>query len=89
MANDEAWQTGWNQGQGKKNPKKMPKAVGQVTTSDGQTLYPTAMPKQFKKGGKVKKTGVALVHKNERVLTAKETKKYKKDSAKKRVASKG
>lgn len=32
----------------------------------------------YKKGGKVRKTGLALVHKGERVLTVKQAKKYKK-----------
>jgi hypothetical protein len=30
----------------------------------------------YKRGGKVRKTGPAKLHKNERVLTAKQTKKY-------------
>jgi hypothetical protein len=100
MANDDAWSSGWAQGQNASDkkkygkvdkPKKMPKAVGQVTTSDGQTLTPTAMPKQFKKGGKVKRTGVALVHKGEKVLTAAEAKQCasKKKVTRKRVAGKG
>ena len=32
----------------------------------------------YKKGGKVKKTGLAMVHKGERVLTKKQTKKFDK-----------
>ena len=31
---------------------------------------------EFKRGGKVKRTGRALVHKGERVLTAKQARKY-------------
>ena len=103
MANDDAWSSGWAQGQnasdkkkyGQKKPKqkkdKEPKPVEKVTTSDPTLgeLYPSAMP-QFKKGGKVKRTGVAYVHKNERVLTGKEAKKYAKNKGtRKRVASKG
>lgn len=34
-----------------------------------------AVPKQFRKGGKVKKSGLALVHKGERVLTKREARK--------------
>ena len=34
-----------------------------------------ATPEEFKKGGKVKKTGMALVHKGERVLTKKQANK--------------
>ena len=37
-----------------------------------------AKPNSYKKGGKVKKTGVAKVHKNERVLTVKQTAKFEK-----------
>ncbi len=35
-----------------------------------------AQPSTFKRGGKVKKTGRAKVHKGERVLTAKQSRKY-------------
>lgn len=34
-----------------------------------------ATPEEFKKGGKVKKTGMALVHKGEKVLTKKQANK--------------
>lgn len=37
-----------------------------------------AKPNSYKKGGKVKKSGMAKVHKNERVLTVKQTKKFEK-----------
>jgi hypothetical protein len=33
-----------------------------------------AVPDSYKKGGKVKKTGLALVHKGEKVLTKKQQK---------------
>lgn len=36
-----------------------------------------ATPPGFKKGGTVKKTGLALVHKGERILTAKQARKYR------------
>ena len=36
----------------------------------------------FKKGGKVKKTGLAKVHKGERVLTKKQNKRYMKSRGK-------
>ena len=97
MANDDAWQAGVDIATNKKDKqqkpkqKTQPKPVDKVTTSDPTLgeLYPSAMP-QFKKGGKVKRTGVAYVHKNERVLTAKEAKKYAKNKGtRKRVASKG
>jgi hypothetical protein len=37
-----------------------------------------AKPNSFKKGGKVKRSGVAKVHKGERVLTTKQTKAFDK-----------
>lgn len=40
-----------------------------------QSGMPMASPPAFKKGGKVKKTGMALVHKGEKVLTAKQANK--------------
>lgn len=46
-----------------------------------------AKPNSFKKGGKVRKTGFAKVHKGEVVLTAKEVKRAKK-SGRKKVATK-
>ena len=45
-------------------------------------------PGSYKKGGKVKKTGMAKVHKGERVLTKKQTKKFdakKFESARKKL----
>jgi hypothetical protein len=94
MANVDTFNEGWDLGSKQKGTgekhKNTPKPVGQVTTSDGQTLYPSAPLKYYKKGGKVKKTGPAYIHKGERVLTAKQDKKYsKKKSTRKRVASKG
>jgi hypothetical protein len=38
----------------------------------------------YKRGGKVKRTGLAKVHKNEEVLTAKEAKRYRGSRGKKR-----
>lgn len=49
-----------------KAPTFQPKAVG------------SASPDSFKRGGKVRKTGIAKVHKGERVLTKKQAKKYRK-----------
>lgn len=40
----------------------------------------SASPKSFSRGGKVRKTGYAKVHKGERVLTKKQARKY--DSSK-------
>ena len=107
MANQDAWDSGLMLGQmskynrkrsggGTKKPKGKP--VSDVITSDGQKLTPTApLVGSFKKGGKVKKTGIAKVHKGELVLTAKEAKSYKKsgksslkkNATRKRVTKKG
>ena len=104
MANVDTFNEGWDagsKGNGGIKPKKAPKPIGKITTSDGQTLTPTspsrdfgsftpkAEPRTFKKGGKVKKTGFAKVHAGEVVLTAKQAKKVHKKSFRKRVASKG
>ena len=43
-----------------------------------------AEPSSFKRGGKVRKSGVARVHKGERVLTAKQDKKRRKARSKSR-----
>ena len=40
--------------------------------------YRMAIPSTLKRGGKVRKTGYALVHKGERMLTASQTKKKRK-----------
>ena len=97
MANADAFNSGFDAGMGKKSKKtkKQPKDVKKITTDDGDTLYPSAsvnpaVPKGFKKGGKVKRTGIAKVHAGEVVLTAKQAKKYgkKKASGHKCVAGK-
>jgi len=49
--------------------KKSPTAVGD---SD------IASPPEYRRGGKVKRTGIAKVHKGERVLTARQARKYRK-----------
>lgn len=38
----------------------------------------------YKRGGKVRRTGLARLHKNERVLTAKQAKRYKSRGGRKR-----
>ena len=55
-----------------------PRGVGDPPRSVGPM-------QSFKKGGKVKRTGLAKVHKDERVLTKKEQKHDLKASAKKRM----
>lgn len=47
--------------------------------------YGKAQPSSYKKGGKVKKTGMAKVHKGERVLTKAQTKKLEKSKKTKGV----
>ena len=69
-------------------PKAAPRMIGDFNSRNNPT--PAASPSSYKKGGKVKKTGVARVHKGETVLTAKEAKKYvKKKGSQKRISCKG
>lgn len=98
MANADAFNSGFDAatgGKSKKSKQKKPNDVKKITTDDGDTLYPSAsvnpaFPNGFKKGGKVKRTGIAKVHAGEVVLTAKQAKKYgkKKAHGRKRVAGK-
>lgn len=103
MANVDAFNAGWDsvKGGGKKasepKPKKSPKQVKQVTTSDNQTLIPSEPMKDYpshKRGGKVRKTGLAKLHKGELVLTAAQAKQCaakkgkSKSGAQKRLAAK-
>jgi hypothetical protein len=81
MANPDAFLAGLNKGgaAASKQPgssAKKRKDVGPVTSSSGQTYTPSA-PMNFKKGGKVRKTGVAKVHKGEYVLTAAQAREFK------------
>lgn len=78
MANADAFSEGFDAGVDKSRKKKTPKPVSKVFTSDGQTLTPTAQPKSFKKGGTVRKTGYAKVHRHEVVLTPAQAKKLSK-----------
>lgn len=59
----------------KKQAKKQNTSYGSNGDYGGEADSP-ASPSSFKKGGKVKKTGMAKVHKGERVLTKKQQKKY-------------
>jgi hypothetical protein len=102
MANVDAFNQGFDAGMGKKKTNKgkkktdkgdkefkNSKEVNDIRTSDGQELTPSAMPSTFKRGGKVKRTGVAKVHRGEIVLTALQAKKYHKKASRKRVSQKG
>lgn len=51
--------------------KDLSRAVSQRAVS-ALAPSPMASPAQYKVGGKVRKTGMALVHKGEKVLTAKQ-----------------
>lgn len=83
---------GGGMGGGKSKPKKP-----SPTYEDIQEKFaPKAVPSKYHKGGKVRKTGVAMVKKGERVLTIAQQKSAglknsgkKKASTRKRVASKG
>jgi hypothetical protein len=53
-----------------------------------QPPMPGAVPGAFKRGGRVKKTGMAKVHKGEKVLTAKQAKSMPAAKGKKTTAHK-
>ena len=57
---------------GQKGVLRKKKKKGQQ--GSGETDYEGTM--EFKRGGKVKRTGMAKVHKGERVLTKKQQKRY-------------
>lgn len=84
MANPDAFDKGFKQGLGKsKNSDDKADNGGKKDPGGG---LGKDIP-GFKKGGRVKKTGVAKVHKGEVVLTAKQARSLKK-SGRKRVAGK-
>ena len=87
MANTGAFQAGWKMGSSavskkngrgkstKKDNLKVPKNLKEQNEQDSKMGGPgAAVPSTLKKGGKVKKTGKALVHKGEVVLTAAQAK---------------
>ena len=82
MANVDAFNEGFDAGLGK---KKAPKKKDPIKKDP---MPGAAEPRTFKKGGKVKRTGVAKVHKGERVLTKGQAKQYAKKSGRKKVACK-
>jgi hypothetical protein len=84
MANVDAFNSGFDMGMGKKSKKSKSIKNPAAKTSSG-----LADPPAYKKGGKVKKTGWAKVHKHETILTASQskgrTKKRGKKSARKKI----
>jgi hypothetical protein len=80
MANQDAFEAGFKQGMGKgkggkgNNTKDTTGGFGKDIGKD--------IP-SYRKGGRVKKTGIARVHKNEEVLPVKTAKKYRKAHHKK------
>lgn len=87
MANEEAWNQGWKLGQKLSKGKKESTGKGKEATAS------KAEPSKYKKGGKVRKTGTAKVHKDEIVLTAAQGKMCggkpsKKKGARKRITTK-
>jgi lipopolysaccharide export system protein LptA len=89
MANDDAWASGWAAGQGKKKSpgeskarKFTQKALARQQAQKQPVGSEAAEPTSFKKGGVVRKTGYAKVHRGEKVLTAREAKSYRKKSSK-------
>jgi hypothetical protein len=90
MANVDAFNSGFNSGFAKSKKKKDSKKDG---ASDAKSDTGMAKPSSFAKGGKVKKTGKAEVHKGEIVLTAAQgkmcaSKRTKKKGARKRITTK-
>lgn len=87
MANTDAFNRGFEMGFQKAKKPTSSKSSGQSSTDPvklGKDI------KSYKKGGKVKKTGLAVVHKGEYVLTKRKASKMgKKRSAKKQVAKTG
>jgi hypothetical protein len=78
MANQEAWAAGWAKGSEKesKGKDKNSSSAGDSGKSAWSIGFDSkaAKPSSYKKGGKVKKTGTAKVHKGEIVLTAAQAK---------------
>lgn len=73
--------SGWYQQaqQGIQNAEnKIKQAIPKMTPTPRSGPAQPASPRSFKKGGMVKKTGVALVHRGEKVLTVAQTKAAKK-----------
>jgi hypothetical protein len=62
---------------------KPPASKSDIEINTTKTTKSRPFVGKFKKGGKVQRTGVALVHSGERILTAKQSKKYKKTERKK------
>jgi len=100
MANEAAWQAGWDMGAGKKKktsdsdmgPSKSGKArstkggAGGSSSGGGNPWSILNVIKKsvgsFKNGGRVKRTGLALLHKGEHVVPAKHAKSRKRTSHK-------
>lgn len=53
-------------------------AAKNANVNQYKAAQPQAQPNSYKKGGKVKKTGQAKVHKGERVLTTKQSRTFEK-----------
>jgi hypothetical protein len=101
MANNDAWSAGWKTGEDarKKHDAKSKGAKPKEKKSSGggggnPFSILSVLKKSFHKGGKVRKTGPALLKKGEIVLTAAQAKQCaakmsgKKSGARKRVAGK-
>ena len=77
MANAEAFSSGFDMGSGKKSQKKSSAPDEKSPTPEKRDFAPKASPSAFKKGGTVRRTGMAKVHKKEEVLAPKEAKEYR------------
>ena len=77
MANDAAWQAGIDLAQGAMQKRQSKNTLKMAQKPTGlQTTRPalTALIPSMKKGGRVKKTGLVLLHRGEHVVPAKRSK---------------
>ena len=82
MANVDAFNEGFDMGAGKTKKNKKSQLLSQPTPGK------IANPKDYHKGGRVKKSGWARVERGERVLTAAQAKRRSKKTARKKVSAK-
>lgn len=73
---------GLSGGKGKSGGDNGGGLVTQLLRKKATPYDPMAEPDSYKRGGQVKKSGMAKVHKGERVLTKSQNKRYSKKSGK-------
>jgi hypothetical protein len=85
MADVDTFNEGFDLGLAKKHPKKKAAKEAEKIGLGGVA----AIPRSYKKGGTVKRSGYARVHRGELVLTKAQAKKHFKKTGRKKVSSKG